>query len=153
MPTSPRFSDHRCGLRAAFTLVELLIVITLLSILAAIVLPNMLNASGQSRHSTLLMNLRVVRTQIQLYREEHNGLNPSLADFSPQMTTSTDIDGNAAATGTSGYPFGPYLQSIPINAATSTDTVGDGEPGTSAWYYNEATGVFLANDSAESRDY
>lgn len=134
----------------AFTLVEILIVVTILGILAAIVVPQFVSANSESRDSAMLMNLNRIRTQLQIYQSQHNGDFPTLADFTNQMTLSSDVHGNTAAVGTSGYPYGPYLQTIPINPWIPSNSISTGALGSSGWYYNEATGEFRPNDTART---
>ena len=139
------------GNRRGFTLVEILIVVAILGILAALVIPQFTSAAATSRENSLKMDLHRIRVQLEIYIQQHDGRPPTLANFTDQLTKATNLAGDTAAVGTPGYRFGPYIQAVPINPNTSTRTIGDGEPGTSAWYYNETTGAFHANDSAESR--
>jgi len=134
--------------RWAFTLVEVLIVVIILGILAAIVIPQFSDASGDARLSALQTNLQTIRSQLQLYKMQHNETWPALATFTNQMTLSSKADGSTAAVGTAGFPYGPYLLSIPNNPYTATNTVSDGAADTSAWYYDESIGVFRPNDTA-----
>jgi general secretion pathway protein G len=120
--------------RKAFTLVELLIVVIILGILAAVVVPQFSDASDDARLSSLMTNLQTIRGQIELYKIQH-GSYPATATFANDMTT--------AAGG-----YGPYLQTIPNNPYTNTNTIGVGAAGSSAWKYVEATGTFTANDDA-----
>lgn len=139
-----RNSDKPNALRSrcAFTLVELLIVVIILGILAAIVIPQFSDASGDAKLSAMTRDLAVIRRQIALYRLHHNGSWPLLTSFEAQMTTKTNPDGS-----TSGSPaLGPYLDEIPANPFTDNDnSVTDGTIGTSGWYYDEMTGEFRAN--------
>ena len=149
MPLSSHLGPTRHGLNArAFTLVEILIVVVILGILAAMVIPQFSNAAESSKETALKQDLFRVREQIELYRQYHSGNPPTLTDFIDQMTLASDQDGNTAAPGTSGYPYGPYLPSIPRNPFTDTVPLGAGAVGTSAWYYDETTGHIAANDSA-----
>jgi general secretion pathway protein G len=135
----------------AFTLVELLIVVVILGILAAVVVPQFTDASSDAKLSALQTNLQTIRSQIQLYKLQHNETWPALATFTAQMTLASKADGTTAAPGTAGFPYGPYLLgSIPNNPYTSTNTVGDGAADSSAWYYDEDTGTFRANDAAHT---
>jgi hypothetical protein len=81
--------------------------------------------------------------QIELYKIQHNGSYPTLANFVAQMTAGTKVDGTA------GTDFGPYLLAIPPNPFSGENAVTNtGTPAsTLGWYYNESTGVFQANDS------
>ncbi len=133
--------------RSAFTLVELLIVVIILGILAAVVIPQFTDASTDARVSALATNLQTIRGQIDLYKLQHNGAPPAQATFANQMTQKTDIDGTVnAATG----KFGPYLQRIPTNpftvGGTGNDVTNTAAAANKAWYYDATTVTFKAND-------
>lgn len=147
-------SSKKSAIRA-FTLVEVMIVVLVLGILAAVVVPQFTQAGDDSKLRTLQTHLQVVRSQLQLYKLQHNENWPALATFSNQLTLASKADGTTAAVGTSGYPFGPYLQAIPNNPylTTSANTVSAGAVGTSAWYYNQTTGEFKANDTSAHQAY
>ena len=136
---------------SGFTLVEVLIVVVILGIMAAIVVPQFLSAADDSRESAIKANLHRTRTQLEIYKEDHLNLYPTLAGIADQMTLASKPDGSTAPKGTPGFDFGPYLQTFPNNPSTNTNTVANGAVGTSAWYYDETTGDFHANDSAGSR--
>jgi general secretion pathway protein G len=146
--------------RNGFTLVEILIVVVILGILAAIVIPQFSNASEEAKLSSLVSDLQSIRSQIQLYKVQHahgDSLNiPGTVDgvsFEDSMTKYTTIDGELATTqAPDPNVYGPYLQKIPPNPFDdSVDiTAGAGSPDLSGgWYYNATTGAFNANDSAE----
>lgn len=128
----------------AFTLVEVLIVVIVLGILAAIVVPQFSTASDDANLSALKTNLQTIRAQLELYKIQHNGTYPTLANFVTQMTAGTTV------TGAAGTDFGPYLLTIPANPFSGVSTVTNtGTPAaTLGWYYNETTGEFRANDTA-----
>lgn len=130
----------------AFTLVEVLIVVIVLGILAAIVVPQFSSASSDANLAALKTNLQTIRAQIELYKTQHNGTYPTLTNFSTQMTAGTKVDGTA------GTDFGPYLQSIPNNPFSNVNTLStSAAAATLGWYYNETTGDFRANDSTAHR--
>src|SRR5438067_5963842 len=93
--------------KGGFTLVEILIVVIILGILAAIVIPQFSSASNDARKSSLASTAQTMRSQIALYRLQHNDVLPgtgasgfSSATFWTHMTTKTDATG-AAYSGTS----------------------------------------------------
>jgi general secretion pathway protein G len=124
-------------------LVELLIVVVILGILAAVVIPQFSDAGTDTKLSSLGTNLATIRGQIELYKLQHNGAYPALATFANQMTQKTDADGTVNA----GGKYGPYLQRVPNNPFSNTnDVTVDAPASNKAWYYNAATGEFRAND-------
>jgi general secretion pathway protein G len=141
--------------RIAFTLVEVLIVVIVLGILAAIVVPQFTNATTDANLTSLKTNLQIIHGQLQLYKIQHGDTFPNAPTgtptFAAQMTGTTNASG-ATGTGAS-YPFGPYLQSIPNNPYTGTNTVGATADYSTAWYYDSTTGTFKANDSAAHAAY
>ena len=140
-------------LARAFTMVEILVVVVILGILSAIVIPQFSNATEDTTQTAIKQDLMRLRQQIELYRTHHNGQYPTLANFTQQMTLSSNADGQTAAVGTPGYPLGPYLPRIPDNTLVSGPALGNGAPGTSDWYYDEVTGQIAPNNSAEHRDW
>lgn len=137
--------------KSGFTLVEIMIVVIILGVLAAIVIPQYTNASTEVRNSAVSANLQRVRTQLELYKFHHNEQLPATTgelttDFERRMTTTTDVDGNA------GTDYGPYLQNIPVNPFNDLNTIRiDGAAAganTEGWRFDTTTGTFQADDSA-----
>lgn len=146
------------AMKRGFTLVEILIVVIILGILAAIVIPQFTEASSEARISNLMTNLQTIRSQLLLYKTQHLEQYPGDASdadvFAQQMTQYTDVNGNTSATPDSDHPFGPYLQSIPANPLSGDNTVtvvDDADTAFAApetdggWWFNKATGEFRAN--------
>lgn len=141
---------------SGFTLVEILIVVVILGILAAIVIPQFTQASTEARESSLASNLQTMRSQIELYKIQHLDFCPgeaagSLA-FVAALTGQTDINGAA------GTDFGPYLQKLPVNpfatgstavfnsgAGSGVATVGAGNH----WYFNTTAKTLHAHEDAD----
>ncbi|MHC4499487.1 MAG: type II secretion system protein [Planctomycetota bacterium] len=126
--------------QSGFTLVEILIVVVILGILAAIVIPQFTDASTEAKMSSLASDLQTVRGQIELYKIQHNDNPPSAvgATFVAQMTGTTDVTGNS-----SGTDYGPYLERIPTEPFSDTDVVGD-TSATVGWCYDTSNGRFWA---------
>ncbi len=104
------------GQRKGFTLVEILIVVIILGILAAIVIPQFSSASNDARKNSLRTQLQTLRSQLQLYAAQHVDLYPpSLVGGTgtpwAEMTVKTDFQSNTTATA----DLGPYLQNPPKN--------------------------------------
>jgi type II secretion system protein G len=133
--------------RSAFTLVEILIVVVILGILAAIVVPQFMPASEITRANTNFALLRTLRSQLELYQTHHEAY-PTLAQMWTVLTERTEADGSVSPTG----KFGPYLEREPINAFTGSTTVVAPAAASAAdgWTYDEATGVIRAVGFDES---
>jgi len=125
--------------KSGFTLVEILIVVVILGILAAIVIPQFTDASTEAKYASLASNLQMLRAQIELYKIQHNDNPPSGvgSTFVGQMTGTTDVNGN-----TSGSDFGPYMRDIPVEPFTNVATVS--ASGSTGWNYTVSTGEIWA---------
>jgi general secretion pathway protein G len=143
---------NRMSRRSAFTLIEILIVVVILAILAAAVIPQFTDSTVDATNSTTVYNLSALRSQIALYKLQHLGTNPTLANLPTQLTTKT------TAAGAAGGPFGPYFQAIPINPAVNSNAfVAVASAGTApaavvaggaGWQYDASNGNIYANDAA-----
>lgn len=151
--------------RDAFTLIEILIVVTILAIVATIVIPQFSNASMTARENMLRDELRYLRTQIIVYKAQHHDVAPGYpggdttqaateTDFVSQMTKPTDEKGVTSASASPVYKFGPYLSKMPENPITRFSAVlviGDTDPWPTAdgkvygWFYRPITGDIMAN--------
>ena len=138
-----------------FTLVEILIVVIILGILAAIVIPQFSNASKDARHGSLSSTLRTVRGQIEFYMVQHGDAPPTLSG--------SDWASLTQASTWSGKTVGPYLQRTPINSLNGYSDVlvvaadaagGDAvaAPNT-GFVYNPTNGKMWATNSTADRVY
>jgi general secretion pathway protein G len=150
-----RGAPTRCR-RGAFTLIEILIVVAILGILATAVVPHVTSAAQMARENTLKDELRYLRTQITVFKAQHNNLAPgATGDFVLQMTQYTDEAGNPSAVKDATHRLGPYFKRVPINPLTATSDVKMSAAadlsteidGTTAWIYNPATLQIIANVS------
>lgn len=170
MPGSGRESSMRPAARPitplllprAFSLVELVIVVVIIGIIAAIAVPRLSNAATRAKGNALAQNLAVVREAIERYYAEHGrfpGYDPGTGTrdddyFVDQILLFTDETGNTSET--YGYPhvFGPYLRKpFPANPFNDLRTVyvkaaptdADPEEDAAGWVAVLSTGDFGIN--------
>jgi general secretion pathway protein G len=153
--------------RAGFTLIEILIVVVILGIVAAIVVPELSSASRQAREGVMKDDLRFMREQATRYMIQHDDDPPGYpsggdtmqvpteANFIDQMTRYTDGLGNSGGAYSNTYRYGPYLTRIPENPLTSLSgvhVVANGAPIPApdlsqpyGWIYKPETLQFIPN--------
>jgi general secretion pathway protein G len=152
------------SIRKGFTLVEILIVVIILGILAAIVIPQFTEASNDARESALASDLQTLRSQVELYKIQHLDTPPGAGeggvvdpgDFVTCLTTKTDKQGAA------GGNLGPYLQKMPSNpfadaATANTVSVEDNytaaaaaADGSTGWIFISDTGQIIPGTAAHT---
>jgi general secretion pathway protein G len=149
------------GSHHGFSLVELVIVIVIIGIIAAIAVPRISSAGQAARRNAVQANLALVRKAVDLFYVDHGrfpGFNPDGGgadglSFVDQLTLYSDADGFTSAT--PGYPFvyGPYLRlPFPVNSLNGLATVTVREveatavlPNSSGWVATLSSGAFESN--------
>ncbi len=146
-------------MKKGLSLIELMIVVAVLGILAAIVVPQFQSHATQAKETAAKSNLRILRSGIELYAVQHKGIPPgypngnisaapSSTTFVEQLTQASNESGQTAAPGTAGYRLGPYMRSFPenpFNDSTTVKMVGNSEEfpanatGNFAYVYKAAT--------------
>src|SRR3954469_9831143 len=96
-----------------FGFIELVIVVVIIAIIGAIAIPRLSRGSAGAADSSLVGNLRVLRSAIDLYASEHGGTYPAAATITTQLTQYTDDQGTVSATKTATAIYGPYVRTIP----------------------------------------
>lgn len=137
-------------IKKGFTLVEILIVVVILGILAAIVIPQFTNASESAQASSLISQLQTMRSQLELYQVQHNGDYPTLVtDGWVQLTEKTNRDGANEGGDIGTYvatdpTYGPYLQQPARNPFEDSTDLAAAAAADVGWVYNETTGTIYA---------
>jgi general secretion pathway protein G len=133
-----QMKNYRSSNRKGFTLVEILIVVIILGILAAIVIPQFTNASSDARQSSMTSELQTIRSQLELYKMQHGDAYPTDTGAGTGVWDWTKLTGTTTYGSTT---FGPYLQQAPINPLVSKSPVAiDTANATSGWVLHSATG-------------
>ena len=72
---------------AGFTLVEIMIVVAIIGLLAAIAVPNFVQARTNARRGTCINNLRLIDASKEQYALENNkdSMTPAAADIQPYL--------------------------------------------------------------------
>jgi general secretion pathway protein G len=123
--------------RAGFSLVELVVVVLILGILAAVAAPRMFDTANDARQNGTKQSLSVIRDAIELYKSQ-NGSYPPAATLAATLKP---------------YVKGPF-PSVQIGAnqnadvvASSQNPIASAEAGTAGWAYNQTTGEIVVNNA------
>lgn len=113
-----------------FTLVEILIVVVILGILAAIVVPQFASATADAQAGNIKAQIKSVQNQIELYKARNN-------QYPPLATLFADL------------VAGGYIKAPPVNPACPGTTAqrqscAAAAGANVAWVYVAATGDFSA---------
>jgi prepilin-type N-terminal cleavage/methylation domain-containing protein len=125
-----------------FTLIELVVVVMILGILAAVAAPKLLGTSSTAADNGLKETLSVVRDAIERYTAEHGGALPGQggtdalfkADLLPYLRV---------------FPKSPLTTDLTV--AIETGTAPLTPAGTQAWRYSKTDGTFICNSAAATK--
>ena len=138
-----------------FSLIELLIVVAIILIIAAIAIPNLLRSKMAANEASAVGSLRTLNTASVTYSTTYGGYPGALSKLgpaSPATSTSADLVDSVLASGTkSGYSFtwtagttdssGNYL-----NYSIAAQPITPGTTG-QRYFYTDQSGVIRANAS------
>ncbi|HBG78021.1 MAG TPA: hypothetical protein DDW84_04110 [Phycisphaerales bacterium] len=132
------------SLPSAFTLVEVLIVVAILGILAAIVVPLYEDNQQKAKESAAKENLRVLRNAIELYAAQHKGVAPGYTNDNKTATPSymafgrqmTEFEQRLSA-----IPQNPFnaIKTIRVLANSADFPTAPEQTGTYGWIYKPST--------------
>lgn len=139
--------------RTVFAWTDGMMLAVIMAIVSAAAIPALNVFGGFAKPAALQENLRILRTQIEMYKVEHRGQPPLLFQGAlPQLAHATNTEGVPGPAG-SQFPYGPYLpEGIPANPFTASSKVNPTEvfPPTAAtdrggWLYHQQTGRITAD--------
>jgi prepilin-type N-terminal cleavage/methylation domain-containing protein len=128
-------------MKKGFSLVELMIVVAVLGILAAIVVPQFQEHATQAKEAVAKDSLRILRSAIELYTARHTGVPPGYKNDNPQ-TPPSDLDFCQQLI-TEGHYISEMPQN-PFNKRQDIRTIGNSEAfppsatGQFGWVYQPA---------------
>jgi general secretion pathway protein G len=126
-----------------FTLIELVVVVMILGILAAVAAPKLLGTSSTAADNGLKETLGVVRDAIERYAAEHGGALPGTdeATFKAALIPYLRV-----------FPKSPLASGANASAVAIASTAGTTTPaGAQAWMYNKADGTFIVNSAVATK--
>jgi general secretion pathway protein G len=137
-------------MKRGFSLIEMLIVVAILGILAAIVLPEFQSHSQEAREAAAKDNLRILRQQIEVYAAQHDGIPPGYPNDDPSQTPIYNNFGLQMVTNDN------YLSELPknpFNDSSIIEMVGNSEAFPTeplltnlyGWIYQPATKTIKLN--------
>ena len=122
--------------RNGFTLIELVIVVLVLGIIAAVAAPKLFDVTNDARENGTRQSLITIRNAIELYRAT-SGTYPPAASLAVALKPS--LQGGT-------FPS-PQIGEHKDDNSVRTFTGAFSASGTNGWAYNETTGEFYVNDS------
>jgi general secretion pathway protein G len=126
-----------------FTLVELVVVVMILGILAAVAAPKLLNTSSAAADNGIKQSLGVVRDAIERYAAENAGALPPGTDLATELAPYLR----------GGIPLCPVAgknSDVKVTAGTSA-IIGEADSQTmKSWHYCSGTGQFICNSTTET---
>jgi prepilin-type N-terminal cleavage/methylation domain-containing protein len=129
-----------------FTLVELVVVVMILGILAAVAAPKLLGTSSSASENGLRQTLAVVRDAIERYAAEKGGALPGDAQ------TEADFKNDLAPYLRGSFPICPVgLKDASIAPVGGSSTVTADASPTKSWKYCYGTGQFICNSPATTK--
>jgi general secretion pathway protein G len=127
--------------RSAFSLIELVVVVLIIGILAAVAAPRMFNTAGDARDGATKTSLGVIRDSIELYRSQ-NGSYPPAATITTALKPF--INGQFPKVQTTSVPAVNQNSTVAANSGNPITT----PSGAAGWAYNDTTGEFVINHTA-----
>lgn len=131
-------------MKRGFSLVELMIVVAVLGILAAIVVPQFQEHATRAKGAVAKDSLRILRSAIELYTVRHSGVPPGYKNDNPQTPPSgLDFCQQLVVQGRyiSEMPQNPFNKRQDIRTIGNSETFPPNPTGQFGWVYQPATKI------------
>jgi type IV pilus assembly protein PilA len=131
-----------------FSLIELLIVVAIILIIAAIAIPNLLRSKIAANEASAVGSLRTINTASVSYSTSYGNYPPALASLGPSTSptsTTADLIDSALVTGQkSGYQFTFFAGSLNQQYSITASPITAGVTG-QRYFYTDQSGVIRVN--------
>ncbi len=102
---TPRITPYRTGTHDGFTLIEIMVVVVILGILAALIAPNVISRIDDAQSVKAQQDLRAIESALKLYRLDNFRYPDTEAGLEALVTPPTDPNAR--------WPAGGYLDRLP----------------------------------------
>ncbi len=132
--------------RNGFTLIELVVVVMIIGIIAAIVTPKLVNLTGTATDNSARQTLTVLRSAIDTYASQNNGTYPSGTSSAIQTSLLPYLRADAFPKCPVGSAATPNGISV-VSAGTPLSGVADASP-TMGWKMDTSSGEIIINTNS-----
>src|SRR5579862_8677483 len=128
--------------RSGFTLVELLIVIIVIAVLAAIAIPKFVNSSARSKEASLHADLKLVRNAVSVFQSDTGAFPAALTDLAVTTAPANGLDSTGAVLAIPpGNWHGPYVTALPSDPISTSALAYSATSGSVGQVTSSAAGV------------
>ena len=130
--------------RTAFTLIELVVVVLVVGILAAVAAPRMMDAADSAQEAALRQSLLVLRNAIEYHRAQNDA-------YPGDSGTEADLKADLEAFIKS-FPVNPVKESASVAVQTTGAEITSALNGSIGWRYDNKSGQIVANSNGTGSD-